>query len=77
MSSLVISTNSFAEMFENQDINAPWNDSLKQDDFLAPWNNDLYKDDITAPWNNFAAGQDETNEYLNSIGESNSDYYWH
>ena len=51
--SLVWCNVGFAEdKFENQDIFAPWNDTLMQNDIFAPWNDTLMKDDIFAPWNN-------------------------
>ena len=54
----------FAEdKFENQDIFAPWNDTLM-------------KDDIFAPWNDILSGPEDTNQYLREQGVSDTDYYW-
>lgn len=62
--------------FDNTDIFAPWNDSLKRDDPFAPWNNSLQRNDPFAPWNNPNADQRDTNKYMRENGERNSDYYW-
>ncbi len=61
--------------FENDDINAPWNNILKKDDLFAPWNDPLQRDDIRAPWNNRFASEEDTNEYMRE-NDVSSDYYW-
>lgn len=62
--------------FENEDINAPWNDPLLQDDMFAPWNDPLLQDDMFAPWNNAYDGARETNRYLRENGIRDREYYW-
>ena len=62
--------------FKNEDMFAPWNNSMKRDDMFAPWNDSLRKDDMFAPWNNPMAGESETNKYLKDQGITDSEYYW-
>ena len=63
--------------FDNDDLLAPWNDTLRHDDLLAPWNDVLHKDDLLAPWNDPVAGKRETDEYLRDIGEDpDGQYGW-
>lgn len=62
--------------YENEDMFAPWNDSMKKNDMFAPWNDSLRKNDMFAPWNNPTAGESETNKYLKEQGITDPHYYW-
>lgn len=62
--------------YKNEDMFAPWNDSMKKDDMFAPWNDSMKKDDMFAPWNNPMAGESETNKYLKDQGVTDPRYYW-
>ena len=62
--------------YKNEDMFAPWNDSMKKDDMFAPWNDSMRKDDMFAPWNNPMAGGSETNKYLKDQGVTDPQYNW-